>query len=66
MDRQKCIEYMIEGTKLQVIHKNWADSQINHLIKYEGRSIKRLAKDTNLPEGCVRRFKQFYKTNKAD
>jgi len=54
---EQLVEYMIAGTKLKITAANMAASQLTHLRKYCNRSIKRLAKDTKLPERCIRRFK---------
>ena len=54
---EQLIEYMIAGTGLKITQGCLALSQLNHLRKYEQRSIKRLSKDVNLPKSCIRRFK---------
>lgn len=54
---EQLVEYMIAGTTLKITQKCLAASQLAHLRKYEQRSVKRLAKETKLPESCIRRFK---------
>ena len=59
MDREKCIEYMIKGTKLVITDQVIADAQIDHLLKYSKRSSGKLARQTNLPVICVLKFRKF-------
>lgn len=66
MDRKKCIEYMIKGTKLKITDQAKADSQLDYLLKYSNRSSGKLARQTNLPVICVLKFMKFLRESEVD
>ena len=66
MDRKKCIEYMIKGTKLIITSQEVADHQLDHLLKYSKKSPGKLAKETNLPVMCVLKFMKFLRESEVE